>query len=368
MDIEQIKDWIVFEAVSGSHAYGTNVQGSDTDIRGVFILPTKEVLAGRYIPQVSDKKNDITYYEIGRFIELAAKGNPNILEMLNMPKDCILKETKEWRKYFPKEMRDKFITSKLKHTFTGYAYSQIKKARGLNKKINWDKSKVERKDVLDFCYVIDRERSEKFRDWNLMRFTHGQIPGTFKPASKSDIGLAKVNNAPDLYSMYLLSEGGGIVGPNSNDVQVRNIPKGSDFIGYLRFDRNAYSTHCKDYREYQEWVENRNPERYKDNLKGEQGYDHKNMMHCMRLLNMARDIAEGKGIVVRRPEARELLKIRNGEMKYEDLLDNAEKMVEDIKGLFDKAGLPHGVKPKLRQDLLLKIRKDGCRRIYQELE
>ena len=353
---------VIFSCVSGSHAYSTNIEGSDFDFRGVFILPTNEVLAGSYIPQVSDEMNDITYYEIGRFLELAAKGNPNIIELLNIEENDDMIIDSKWRQYFPEETVNKFITMKLKHTFTGYAHSQIKKAKGLNKKINWEQTKdMKRKDVLDFCYVMTgRESSIKFKQFKKPSSLYGGRV-YFRPPgmNPSLIGLAKVNNVPDLYSMYYMPKHGGIISEDSNDVQLRSIPKEAPFIAYLRFDRDAYSTHCKDYREYQTWIKERNPIRYRDNLKGEQGYDKKNMMHCVRLLNTAKDIADGKGVIVRRPEREELLAIRNDDVPYQDLLDKAESMVYEIGDAFDRSGLPHGVPPKFVQDLLLRIRLDN---------
>lgn len=353
LEILRASGWIIFETISGSKAYGTDVEGSDTDIRGIFIQPTDQILKGISIPQVGDDKNDTVFYEIGRFIELLSKGNPNILEILNSPQDCILYDSGELKEYLG---TTNFLTSKLKHTFTGYAYSQIQKAKGLRKKINYDKNKVTRKGILDFCYVLgEKEEAIPFNSW---RYSD----------KEPTIGLAKVNNFPDLYSMYALGPEGGFVskGENeSNDVQIRSIPKNALHLGYLRFDKNAYSTHCKDYREYRDWLENRNESRYRDNLKGEQGYDHKNMMHCLRLLYTAKDIAAGKGIIVRRPEREELLKVRNGEMPYEALLEKAELMVEEIQFAFDEANLPHHVVSREIQDILFNIRmkhfKDGFR-------
>ena len=83
MNVEQLKKsgYIIHECIVGSHLYGTNKEGSDIDIKGVFVLPTDKVLSGQYIEQVSDDKQDTTYYEIGKFIELATKANPNILDV-----------------------------------------------------------------------------------------------------------------------------------------------------------------------------------------------------------------------------------------------------------------------------------------------
>jgi len=352
MNIQQLKKngWIIHECIVGSHLYGTNKEGSDIDIKGIYVLPTDMILSGQYIEQISDDKQDITYYEIGRFLDLAAKANPNILDVLGS--DKVTFTTDKWKEYFPDITP--YLTTKLKHTFLGYAYSQIQKAKGMNKKTNWEKNRVTRKTPLDFCYVLlDKEESAKFLDWcRIDKHTIRCFP--------DDIGLASVNNFPDVFSMYNLgAQKGGITGENSNEVQIKSIPKDAKFLGYMRFDRNAYSTHCKDYREYQEWLEKRNPLRYQDNAKANNEYDTKNMSHCVRLLYTARDIALDKGLILNRPEKRQLLDIRNGKYTYEDIIIIAEDLNEEVEMLFDKnTVLPREVDRKYIQQLLLKIRKD----------
>lgn len=351
MNIQTLKEkgWIVYEVISGSHAYGTNVEGSDVDIRGVFIMPTEEMLGGLYFPQISDDNNDVVYYEIGRFIELLADGNPNMLELLNTPEDCIIIENPIFTNFFTDEVKSKFITKKLRHTFTGYAYSQIKKAQGLNKMMNWEEQKITRKDVLDFCYVQygNKEGSVKFKH-------------IFDTCDLDSLGLASVNNFPDIYSLYRLPKGtGGIISEDSNEVQLRSIPKDANFISYLRFDRAAYSTHCKDFRQYQEWLEKRNTQRYVDIQNHQQKIDGKNMLHTVRLLNMSVDISLGKGIVVRRPEAEYLKDIRKGVYDLNSILQSAEGMIEQINANFDNCDIPNGVDTGFKRDLLSTIRKDN---------
>ena len=60
MTIQDLKDkgLIIYECISGSKAYGLDLPTSDTDIRGVFILPQDEIYGLRYIEQVADKTND----------------------------------------------------------------------------------------------------------------------------------------------------------------------------------------------------------------------------------------------------------------------------------------------------------------------
>ena len=352
MTVEQLKKsgWIIHECIVGSHLYGTNKEGSDIDIKGVFVLPTDMVLSGNYIEQISDDKQDITYYEIGRFVELAAKANPNILDVLGS--DKITFTTDKWKEYFPDITP--YLTTKLRNTFLGYSKSQILKARGMNKKTNWENDRITRKTPLDFCYVLlDKEESTKFLDWcKIDKNTIRYFP--------DDIGLSCVNNFPDIYSMYYLgTQKGGIISENSNDVQLRSIPKDAPHIGHLRFDRNAYSTHCKDYREYEQWLEKRNPLRYQDNAKANNEYDTKNISHCVRLLYTAKDIALGKGLILNRPEKKQLLAIRNGKYAYDKIITIAENLSKEVDILFDEneANLPQEVNRKYIQDLLLKIRK-----------
>ena len=159
-----------------------------------------------------------------------------------------------------------------------------------------------------------------------------------------------------LYSMYWI-EKGGIIGENSNDVQLKSIPKTAPFLAYLRFDKDAYSQHCKDYREYNTWLEERNEARYADNLKGCIGYDHKNMMHCVRLLETAIDIAKYNEVRIFRQNKDFLLQIRNGEVEYDTLLEYAESKILEMDKLFHETNLPD--KPKSQEKLLKQIRLDN---------
>ena len=80
----------LFETICGSQAYGTALPTSDVDKKGVFVLPKEQFYSLNQIPQISDERNDEVYYELGRFMELLSKSNPNMLELLAMPEECIL--------------------------------------------------------------------------------------------------------------------------------------------------------------------------------------------------------------------------------------------------------------------------------------
>jgi len=139
---------ILFEVISGSHAYGLATPQSDTDIKGVFYLPRRLYYGLDYLPQISDAGNDTTYYELGRFVELLLASNPTALELLAAPPDTIRQRAPLMDALRPAW----FLSKACQQTFAGYAPGQIKKTRGLNKKIN---APVAAKTPLDFCQVVD---------------------------------------------------------------------------------------------------------------------------------------------------------------------------------------------------------------------
>ena len=151
----------IFLVIRGSHAYGTNIETSDTDYAGVFIQSLDDILGSKYKQQVNDDTNDTVIYELRRFLELLSSNNPTVLELLNTPEECILYKHPVFDMIL--NDRDNFLSKKCANSFGGYARQQIGKAKGQNKKQNWEKDKVTRKDLLDFCYVIEGEKTIPFK-------------------------------------------------------------------------------------------------------------------------------------------------------------------------------------------------------------
>ncbi|MES2775345.1 MAG: nucleotidyltransferase domain-containing protein [Bacteroidota bacterium] len=345
LTIETVKTngWLVFEIIAGSRAYGLDNEKSDTDIRGVFVLPKALYYGLEYTPQVSNETNDIVYYELKRFMELLAKNNPNILEMLNVPEKCVL-----YKDALMNQLRPELFLSKLcEKTFANYAFTQIKKAYGLEKKI-LNPVEKDRKEVLDFCFVYKEKEAVPLQKY----LTENEM-------DQSNIGLAAISHLRDCYNLYY-SDSLGYTGvtrkQNANDVSLSSIPKGEQPVAMLYFNIDAYSVYCKKYKEYWDWVEKRNDERYKNTLTHGKNYDPKNMMHVFRLLLMAKEIATERKINVLRNDRDFLLDIKAGKFEYKELMQQAEELKVELTSLYQESGLPDEPDVDRINELLIEMR------------
>ena len=345
MTIEALKasGHIIFECISGSRAYGLDTPTSDTDIKGVFILPKEHFYSLNYIDQINNDSNDIVYYELRKFIALCAKNNPNILELLNIPNTCILYK----HPLFDEIKLEYFLSKQCEKSFANYAFTQIKKARGLEKKIV-NPIEKERKSVLDFCFVYNLGKSIP-----LKKFLE------IKRIKQENCGLSNISNLKGCHNLYHnlnIPYKGIIKNDNANDIALSSIPKGEEPIGMVYFNKDGYSTYCKKYKEYWDWVEKRNETRYNATMSHGKKYDAKNMMHTFRLLNMAKEIAIEKKLNVQRNDRTFLLDIKAGKFEYDYLITLAESIKQQLETVYLNSSLPN--EPNLIQinRLLIDIR------------
>jgi uncharacterized protein len=115
--------FVLYRAIVGSTAYGLNHAASDVDRRG-FYLPPADLhwsLAG--VPEQLENDNEEVYWEMEKFIRLALKANPNILECLYSP----LVETCHPLAAELLEMRSAFLSRHVHRTYNAYVLSQFKK-------------------------------------------------------------------------------------------------------------------------------------------------------------------------------------------------------------------------------------------------
>lgn len=128
-------------------------------------------------------------------------------------------------------------------------------------------------------------------------------------------------------------------------------------MAILSFNKDGYFKYCKDYKEYWEWVKNRNNIRYENTIDHGKNYDAKNMMHTFRLLNMAEEIAKEGKVNVRRNEREFLLKIRSGIFSYEKLLELANEKIYQIDDYFNKSSLQELPEVEKIEEVLIEMRE-----------
>lgn len=113
--------------MTGSTAYGLATENSDVDIKGVYLLPTREILKMGFNPEKTTRDHtepDWVYHEVGKFMKLVVSGNPTVTELLYLEKytkstiygDLLINN------------RELFLsTPAVMHSYRGYALSQAKR-------------------------------------------------------------------------------------------------------------------------------------------------------------------------------------------------------------------------------------------------
>ncbi|MBR5921631.1 MAG: nucleotidyltransferase domain-containing protein [Bacteroidales bacterium] len=379
---------LLYEYIRGSHLYGLNNEYSDVDTGGVFICTVKELLGCfGYKPQVSDSRQDNTWYEVGELVRLLLKSNPTMLECLFVPKEKILSPVNPLMQMIL-DQREQFLSKQCFNPFFGYARQQIEKARGFNKKIV--NPVTERLTPFDFIYTFKGQGSTKFRDWLANRSLHQECCGLVNVPNMQDIyGVyydfgTHVSAYKDwkedmpflLFSCEYFADGNleetkvrlaamtplgyrGVINveADGNELRLSSIEDKDDRpVCFVSYNQNGYSSHCRQYAEYQDWVRNRNPKRYESNLV--KNYDSKNMMHCFRLMHTAAEIAEGKGMILERTWDRQfLLDVRNHKYEYEEIVEKLEEDKERMNRLMEQSTIREKIDVGLVNDLMIEIRK-----------
>jgi hypothetical protein len=403
MKLQELRDknLIILECIVGSQAYGTALPESDVDKKFIYIEPLESVLRDEHSIQLNVTK-DYVGYEIGRFAELVASGNPNMLDLLAMPEDCIISMSPLFKKYFADNWQ-KYLTKEVENAFGRYASSQIEKSRGENKKVRNPQPK-ERLKLIDFCWTaidgktipikdylrshrihhesvglaeldhmkyyyalyVDEAINDFFDTARKMAYDKMPWPHQLIYSPKTIVGWPK--QYLDLYFIYSyglqatnkhLIKYKGIEDKDGVQAVTSNIPKGQKPLCYVFINKEAFQKHCKDWKDYWNWMENRNELRWKMNLESGAEYDTKNMAHCIRLLQMCLEILRDNKLIIRRPNREELLNIRSGKVPYEDLLKQAGDLMVEINEMAKTTSLPDKVDEKLIADSLFHIRQEA---------
>lgn len=370
---------ILFHGIRGSQLYGLQTPKSDIDTYQIFCAPDYWILGTGlwYQPCISDEKNDNTSSELGKYFRELGKSNPDALISLWTPPELILYRSPLLNPLV--DMRDSLLTKECFKSFRGYAKSQIGKAKGLSKAMNIDPKLVQRrKTPLEFSWLHIPGSQDV---WNLEKWLREN------GLSREYCGLVRLPNGVELYALFYdwgadpnasqeifekfrpgekledqkaIGYRGIIIDQNSTQLRLSEIPKSESAhpLCSFQYNMNAFSTHCRQYKEYWDWVKHRNPVRYQEN-KGH-SYDAKNCCHCLRLLRMASEIARGDGMILDRGEAGDrdlLLDIKQHKYEYEEvmsLIRDAETKMEEE---FQISTLPDVPDVEELERIMIDIRK-----------
>lgn len=362
MNIDELKasDKLIYSLIVGSTAYNLNVATSDVDESGIFMHQKDDFLSLSNPPDEIRGDKDTTYYELRKFLHLAATCNPTVIALLFPYPEIVLKTTPVMDHII--KNRHLFITKKAKDSFMGYAVQQIHKAKGNNKRINNPQPK-ERPKREDFCRFIDTAKDGVTQKTYLniadnLRETYTQqlidrnyFP--YRPVKLQDTGLdltkchvASLEGVPNTYRLYDYYDDPNVKGVFKGDTIVcQTIPKEDEwerFLGFLVYNEPHYESAVREWKQYWEWMANRNEARWAKQEDGTLNYDVKNMYHVFRLLYSGANLLEfGEPIIRFEGDKRKfLLDIRNGKFSYSELLKLVEEEISKYKEIANKSKLP----------------------------
>ncbi len=121
---EELYEYVIYRCVVGSRAYGLEGEASDVDRRGIYLPPAERHWSLFGVPeQLERHETQEAYWELQKFLILALKANPNILECLYTPLVELATPLAEELL----AMRSQFLSQLVYQTYNGYVMSQFKK-------------------------------------------------------------------------------------------------------------------------------------------------------------------------------------------------------------------------------------------------
>ncbi len=267
---EHLKDKLALVGLGGSHAYGTNTETSDLDVRGIALNSKEDILGGSTFEQFENRETDTVIYGFNKIINLLSNCNPNVIEMLGLKPEHYL-----YLSPIGKEILDNkkmFLSKKAIHTFGGYATSQLRRLDNKSGRIG--NQEIQEQHILNSVLKDMKNFSE----------TYSELP-------------------EDFFKLYL-------------DTAVNK-----DFDKEIFMDINLHHYPIRDYKDMlsriSSIVSNYNSVGKRNNYALTHERIAKHSMHLIRLYMMCIDILEKEEIITYRTEEHDLLmSIRN--KKYLD--------------------------------------------------
>lgn len=348
-NVNWLQEKTIFITRYGSYAYGTNRSDSDIDIRGVCIPPTSYYLGlgSPFEQYVSSDPFDLTIFGINKFLKLALDNNPNALEILFTDESDHLLVNYHGKELL--ELKQHFLSKKARFTFAGYASSQL---RRIIRHRSWLlKPILEKPERSSFglpdgnsliphsqMLEIEAEVQKKVSDW--------EIDTT---GLENDVAI-KFRN--ELYNKLIDLK------INHDDMHVyaaRSLGLNDNLLLSFKKER-VFKNALKEWNDFNVWKKTRNKKRFE--LEEKYHYDVKHGMHLVRLYRQCIELLRDCKLNVRRPDAPELLEIRNGAWSFDELIEWAKKQDLILDELYKSSFLPKEPNKELINNWLIKTISD----------
>lgn len=347
----------------GSRAYNCHTESSDDDYKGFFIneYDTYFSMFDRY-EHIEIKEPDASLYEIGKFFKMAVNCNPNVIETLFVDPCDQVYVSSIGEKIL--NNRNLFLSKKIFHTISGYAYAQMNKLKN-HKKWVTDPIKLEpqRKD-----YNLPEKPLINKQAYDILKSIVSKEMELLNFKFLDNLTVDQVTEIKYVISDYLAK-----FQIKSKDLETNILYRNGLDDNFIQnfFKEKEYEAALNNYKNYLIWKKNRNPERALS--EGKIGYDVKFAYHIIRLYRMCCEILETGKVIVRRPDRDDFIDIRNGKWSYEKLSEESDKLFAKSKYLYETSKvIPDHPDRKAINNLLLNCTKDffkNDRQIYnQKLE
>lgn len=305
-----------FLFLAGSNAYGTSQAGSDEDIRGIFIAPVY-MKANPFLDFRTDiikhpGHEDLVLWELGAYMKDLDRAQDR-LDALFVPEDCWVKKPGPIARHLMKH-REEFLTQRTVQALLGHArrdMAMLKKGKRI------EKSELKAPRQIDYCF---RNKEMSDRVTRSQRFIETQGKGF---ALKKEY----VNGETIQYKM-LRKENCSLVLEDGflNILRGDSWTPSCDFVDYIYFDRGRFDRALKAYKDRMSAPERTSA---KAALAEQHGFDTKTAANSLRCVRLANELALTGVYQTRRPDAEELLSIRN------DASRSLESIMDEIKHLND---------------------------------
>jgi predicted nucleotidyltransferase len=263
---------IMFLTFGGSHSYGTNIEGSDVDIRGCALPLAQDLIGLSSFEQVINNETDTTIYEFNKLVGLMSNCNPNTIEMLGCKPEHYIFYNDFGRQLV--ENRKMFLSQKAIYAFGGYANQQLRRLQNALARDSYPQSEKERH-ILGSCMNMMTTFNEAYQEI---------------PEGGFELFIDKSNQEELEEEIFV-------------NVRLDHYP--------LRDYKNIWSNLNNVVKEYGKLG--------KRNTKKDDLHLNKHAMHLVRLYLMCLDILEKGDIITFQTVYHELLmEIRNGKFQNED--------------------------------------------------